>query len=44
MGDHYLWTFFDSQAKVWASDLMNPEVAADVAKMDVDREVRMWDS
>ena len=44
MGDHYLWTFFDSQATVWANDPMNPGVAAEVAKMDVDREVRMWDN
>ena len=39
-----LWTFFDSQATVWANDPMNPGVAAEVAKMDVDREVRMWDN
>ncbi len=44
MGDHYLWTFFDSQVKVWSNDPMNPTVAAEVAKMNVERRVRMWDN
>jgi len=44
MGDHYLWTFFDSQVTVWSNDPMNPTVAAEVAKMDVERRIRMWDN
>lgn len=44
MGDHYLWSFFDSQQTVWASDPMNPVVMKAVASMDVEREVRMWDN
>ena len=44
MGDHYLWSFFDSQKTVWQSDPMNPVVAQEVAKMNVDRTVRSWDN
>jgi hypothetical protein len=45
MGDHYLWTFFDSQATVWANDPMNPGVAAEVwfqkavSNLDGEREI-----
>ena len=28
IGDHYLWTFFESQEKAWSSDPMNPVVRA----------------
>jgi len=44
MGDHYLWSFFDSQQSAWGSDPMNPVVMKAVASMNVEREVRMWDS
>jgi hypothetical protein len=44
MGDHYLWSFFDSQEAAWSVDPMNAEVRAEVAKLDVKREVRMWDN
>ena len=44
MGDHYLWSFFDSQKSVWSSDPMNPVVRDAVANMNVDREVRMRDN
>ena len=33
---------FDSQVTVWSNDPMNPTVAAEVAKMDVERRIRMW--
>ena len=35
MGDHYLWSFFDSQTSVWSSDPMNPVVRDAVANMNV---------
>ena len=44
MGDHYLWSFFDSQEAAWSVDPMNAAVRAEVAKLDVKREVRMWDN
>lgn len=44
MGDHYLWSFFDSQKSVWSSDPMNRVVRDAVADMNVEREVRMWDN
>ena len=44
MGDHYLWSFFESQEKAWASDPMNPVVRGEVAKLDVDRTIRTWDN
>ena len=44
MGDHYLWSFYDSQETVWQTDAMNPVVREAVAKMDVDRQIRMWDN
>ena len=44
MGDHYLWSFFDSQEAAWSVDPMNAVVRAEVAKLDVKREVRMWDN
>ena len=44
IGDHYLWSFFESQEKAWSSDPMNPVVRAEVAKLDVERTVRTWDN
>lgn len=44
MGDHYLWSFFDSQKSAWSANPMNPVMRDAVAKMDVEREVRMWDN
>ncbi|MBL6688415.1 MAG: hypothetical protein ISP92_09300 [Pseudomonadales bacterium] len=44
MGDHYLWSFFDSQETAWGNSVMNPIVAAEVAKNDVERTVRTWDN
>ena len=44
VGDHYLWTFFESQEKAWSSDPMNPVLRAEVAKLDVDRTIRTWDN
>ena len=44
IGDHYLWTFFESQEKAWSSDPNNPVVRAEVAKLDVDRTIRTWDN
>ena len=44
MGDHYLWSFFDSQESTWSSDPMNPTVRKAVANMNVERTVRTWDN
>ncbi len=44
MGDLYLWTLFDSQKTAWSADPMNPAVAAEVAKIPVNRTVRDWDT
>jgi len=44
MGDHYLWSFFDSQKTAWQTDPMNPVVAQEVSKMKVKRTVRSWDN
>lgn len=44
MGDHYLWSFFDSQETAWGNSGMNPVVAAEIAKMNVERTVRTWDN
>ncbi len=44
IGDHYLWSFFESQEKAWSSNPMNPVVRAGVAKLDVERTVRTWDN
>ena len=44
IGDHYLWTFFESQEKAWQADPMDPAQRAEVAKIDVDRTIRTWDN
>lgn len=43
-GDHYLWSFFDSQETAWQNTQMNPTVVREVAKLKVDREIRSWDN
>jgi hypothetical protein len=44
MGDHYLWTFFDSQATAWSTDSQNPVMRQEVAKMKVQRTIKEWDN
>ena len=44
MGDHSLWSFFDSQASLWSGDPYNPTVRKAIANMNVEREVRTWDN
>lgn len=44
MGDHYLWSFFDSQESLWSADPMNPVSRKAIANMNVEREVRTWDN
>ena len=34
MGDHYLWSFFDSQESTWSSDPINPTVRKPVANLN----------
>ena len=43
-GDHYLWSFFDSQATAWSTTGQNPTVVKEVAKMKVKRTIREWDN
>ena len=44
MGDHFLWSFWDSQASAWAADNTNPTVVKEIAKNTVARTIREWDN
>lgn len=44
MGDHFLWSFWDSQKSAWAADNTNPAVVKEIAKNKVARTVREWDN
>ena len=43
-GDHYLWSFFDSQITAWSTTSQSPTVSNEVAKMKVKRTIREWDN
>ena len=44
MGDHYLFSFFDSQKTAWATNSQNPTMAKELAKLKVKRTVKEWDN
>ncbi|MFT5048103.1 MAG: hypothetical protein ACI8UP_005104 [Porticoccaceae bacterium] len=44
MGDHFLWSFWDSQKSAWAADNTDPAVVAEIAKNKVVRTIREWDN
>ena len=44
MGDLYFWSLFDSNETAWKTDPNNPEIAKEVAKMQVTRTIRDWDN
>jgi len=43
-GDHYLWSFFDSQVTAWSTSSQNPTIRQEVAKMNVKRTIKEWDT
>tara|TARA_B110000211_G_C13807898_1_gene433546 strand:+ start:196 stop:678 length:483 start_codon:yes stop_codon:yes gene_type:complete len=43
MGDHYIFTFFDSQKALWAADPVDPIMVKEIAKMNVKRTVKEQD-
>ena len=43
-GDHYLWSFFDSQVTAWSTSSQNPTIRQEVAKMKVKRTIKEWDT
>jgi len=43
-GDHYLWSFFDSQVTAWSTSSQNPTIREEVAKMSVKRTIKEWDT
>lgn len=43
-GDHYLWSFFDSQTAAWSNTSQSQTVIDEVAKMKVNRTIREWDN
>jgi len=43
-GDHYLWSFFESQTSAWSVGAQNPTVRKEVAKMKVKRTIKEWDN
>ena len=44
MGDHFLFTFFDSQKTAWANSTPNPTMTKEIAKMSVERTIKEWDN
>ena len=44
MGDHYLFSFFDSQKTAWANGAQNPTMLKEVAKLKVKRTLKEWDN
>ena len=43
-GDHYLWSFFDSQVTAWSTSSQNPTIRQEVAKRNVKRTIKEWDT
>lgn len=44
MGDHYLFSFFDSQKTAWSNSGQNPTMLKEVAKLKVNRTIKEWDN
>ncbi len=44
MGDHYLFSFFDSQKTAWTNSTQNPTMQKEVAKLKVNRTIKEWDN
>ncbi len=44
MGDHYLFSFFDSQKTAWSNSTQNPTMIREVAKLKVNRTIKEWDN
>lgn len=44
IGDHYLFSFFDSQKTAWTNSAQNPTMRKEVAKLKVKRTIKEWDN